>query len=1054
MFWTIEKLDMRIQELRAWRYREMVDIRDWAFAVDHEEQVGAYPPDFTPEKWMNQGDHWRGRGMYVWLRNTFELPASWSGKTIVGLFDFGKTGGGANMGFESLLFVNGKPYQGVDQYHQETILPSELAGQNIDLCFRLWSGLEGGGEPQEQEHQFRKAAIGILDARVDNLYFTSKAVLDSLRLLSEDRMEHHQLLQALDRAYLRIDWSVPGSDPFYTSLYEAEAELDQALEGLAATHPVTIHCIGHTHIDVAWLWRIAHTREKSARSFSTVLRLMEQYPEYVFLQTQPQLYAYIKKDYPEIYAQIKQRVQEGRWEAAGGMWLEADCILPSGESLVRQFLHGTRFFRDEFGTECDYLWLPDVFGYSWALPQILSKSGIRTFMTTKISWNQYNRMPHDTFVWRGIDGSEVLTHFITTPDVPGSTVWWYTFNGFTDPFAVKGIWDTYRDKSINNELLLSYGYGDGGGGVNRDMLETRRRLERMPGIPRAVPGRADEFFQGLHERVASTDQYVHTWDGELYLEYHRGTYTSEAYNKRMNRKMELLLRDAEWVQTLAAVATGDWKGYPVEALADSWTTVLRNQFHDIIPGSSITEVYEDSRVEYESAHSQTIQVWETAAERLKSEESGSALAFTVYNSSSFSRDDLVSIAVADTGVSGVWRDERGGELRAQRSGEHWLIHLPQLAELSAQTLLFEPKEAGVREANEPSLFSFAQGQLTTPHYLIQVNEQGQFTSIYDRHAKREVLAAGARGNVLQVFEDKPKAFDAWDIDLFYQQKQREVSSLTSITFVNEGSLRATLTLEWAYGQSTIRQNVHCYTHSRRIDFETHVDWHERQQLLKVAFPVHVRAVEATYDIQFGNVKRPTHWNTSWDYARFETVGHQWADLSEWNYGVSLLNDCKYGYDIKDNVMRLSLIKSAIHPNTRADQGEHRFTYALLPHAGDWRAGSVPQEAWMLNAPMTYKPGASIAAGKSLFIASTDSIMVDAIKKAEDANTVLLRFHDYTGSRYEATIKSDYPVVAWQECDLMERPIAEEVSEGAIRTEVKPYEIKTFLVKFAYDCVPE
>ncbi|GJM77454.1 hypothetical protein HMSSN036_96700 [Paenibacillus macerans] len=316
----------------------------------------------------------------------------------------------------------------------------------------------------------------------------------------------------------------------YDSLAAAEEQLTRAISALPKSSPVTVRCIGHTHIDVAWLWRLKHTREKAARSFSTVLRLMEMFPEYVFLQTQPQLYEYLKQDYPELYEQIKERVKEGRWEAAGGMWLEADCNLTSGESLVRQLLYGTRFLREEFGAECTYLWLPDVFGYSWALPQILRKSGFDTFMTTKISWNQYNRMPHDTFKWRGIDGSEVLTHFITTPQ--DGSFWWYTYNGNIEASSVQGIWDTYRDKEINKELLLSYGYGDGGGGVNREHLELRRRLEAMPGLPNVVTGRADEYFAKLHETVEKADRYVHTWDGELYLEYHRGTYTSQAYNKK------------------------------------------------------------------------------------------------------------------------------------------------------------------------------------------------------------------------------------------------------------------------------------------------------------------------------------------------------------------------------------------------------------------------------------------------------------------------------------------------------------------------------------------
>ncbi|MNO17882.1 Mannosylglycerate hydrolase [compost metagenome] len=1043
MFWTLEKLEQRIQELEAYRYRETMELVGWSFTVDTGNEVGAYPSSLRAGKRIDRGDRWKGRDLYVWLSRTVEIPKEWEGRKICGLFDFGKSGPGNNSGFESLLFLNGKPFQGVDSNHKEVFLPRELAGMEAEFCFRLWSGLEGGGKPIEQEHELKKAALAYLDERVDNLYYTGRAVLESVKIVAADRPEHYELLKALDRSFHCLDWSKPGSEAFYLSVYEAEAVLRDELGRLVQTHPVIVRCIGHTHIDVAWLWRLSHTREKAARSFSTVLRLMELYPEYIFLQTQPQLYAFIKSDYPEIYEQIKERVAEGRWEAGGAMWLEADCNLTSGESLVRQILYGTRFFHQEFGVECKYLWLPDVFGYSWALPQILQKSGIDTFMTTKISWSQYNRMPHDTFWWRGIDGSEVLTHFITTPEEPGSQAWYYTYNGTTEPFAVKGVWDTYRDKGVNQELLLSYGYGDGGGGVNRDMLEMRRRLEEMPGIPRAVTGRADEYFERLQETVENTDQYVHTWDGELYLEFHRGTYTSQAYNKRMNRKLELLYREAEWMNVMKAVAVGEWSSYPAASLADGWNIILRNQFHDIIPGSSIQEVYADSRIEYAEAQKYGTEALTLAAAGLTAEPSDPNVV-TVYNSASFERCDLIAIDEADQkSAIGIWLDEEGKELAAQQSDGTWYVRVEDLPALGSRTVSFR-ENVQPQQAN--SSFELHDHGLSTPHYEIKWNEAGQLISIYDKAASREVLAEGERGNVLQVFEDKPKMFDAWDIDLYYQEKMTEVKGLQSVERLTSGSLFATIRFTWSYMNSVIIQNMTVYKHSRRIDFATRVDWQERQQLLKTAFPVSVRSTEATYDIQFGNVKRPTHWNTSWDYARFETVGHQWADLSERGYGVSLLNDCKYGYDIKDNVLRLSLIKSAIYPDPDADLGEHEFKYSLLPHSGDWVEAGTVREAWELNNPLFYARGESIAAGKSLFRLNADHVMVDAVKKAEDTNALIVRLHEFTGARGEVQLTSDFRIHAWQECDLMERPIAKEQRGPELGFDLKPYEIKTFFVQ--------
>ncbi|MCD7036398.1 alpha-mannosidase [Metabacillus sp. GX 13764] len=1034
MFWTVEKLEKRIKELASYRYREVLPLESFQALLDLDGEVSARQPEEGEWAEMKIGERWEGRDTYIWLKASVSFPEGWKGKKIVGVFDFGKTGSGHNSGFESLLYVNGTPYQGVDLNHQEVFFKSELAGETAELCFRLWSGLEGGGKRTLQEHRLNTAFLACLDEKADDLFFTSYAALETVKYLDEHQPERQQLLSAADRAFLKIDWSEPGSEEFYQSIYEAQSLLNNEIEKIPNHYPVTVTAIGHTHIDVAWLWRLKHTREKAARSFFTVLRLMEQYPDYTFLQTQPQLYDYMKQDYPEIYSQIKERAEEGRWETDGGMWLEADCNLTSGESLVRQLLYGTKFFREEFGKDCEYLWLPDVFGYSWALPQILIKSGIKTFMTTKISWNQFNRMPHDTFKWRGIDGTEILTHFITTPE---DARWFYTYNGVITPRSVKGIWENYRDKGVNQELLLSYGYGDGGGGVNREMLEMRRRLDKMPGIPAVKTGRADSYFRRLHETVEKSDQYVHTWDGELYLEYHRGTYTSQGCNKRMNRKMELLLREAEWLNTVQSIRSGNWSSYPAEDLAESWKIVLRNQFHDIIPGSSIREVYEDSREEYEQAFSLASQAWKQAAASLLEMKEKDAV--TLFNSSGWERSECVEIK--DFGDrSLLFKDEQGKQLNMQKTYDgNWLLFAENVPALGAVSLT-----AHEGKLEETSSFQVNGRKLSTPYYEIVWNESGQFTSIYDKENNREVLAQGAAGNILQVFEDKPMQFDAWDIDLYYQQKMKIITRLTEEQVLENGKLRCVLGFSWKYGSSEIQQKIMFYANSRRIDFETKVDWHERDQLLKAAFPVDIRATEATYDIQYGNVKRPTHWNTSWDYARFETVAHQWADLSETGYGVSLLNDCKYGHDIKDNVMRLTLLKSAVYPDIEADQGEHIFTYSLFPHSGSWLEGSTVQEAWSLNNPLI--PAAGEMAKQSLFTVEGSHLMIDSVKKGEFDDCLILRLHEYAGARGTVEIKSDHRILSIHECDLMEREDSENRSSNQNSFSIKPYEIKTFAVR--------
>lgn len=596
MFFTEEKLQKRIEELAFYRYRDAIELTEFQYQEDKSSAPGSAMPDSGPWRSMRLGQTWSGRDVYLWLQTTVTIPVDWRERTVVGLFDFGRTGGGNNSGFESLCYLDGLPYQGVDSNHTEVIFPAGKVGP-MGLAFHLWSGLEGGGPQRKQEHKIAQAAICWLDDPTDDLYFTARAVLESLEVLPPDRSERTDLLHALNASFRQVDWAYPGSDIFYASVQTARKQLEDALGALQKNEGVIIHTVGHTHIDVAWMWRLKHTREKTARSWATVIRLMERFPEFKFLQTQPQLYEYLKTDYPTLYRQIGEKVRNGQWEPGGAMWLEADCNIPSGESLVRQIIAGFRFFQTEFGVQCRYLWLPDAFGYNWALPQILTKAGIDVFVTTKISWNEFNRMEHDTFIWRGMDGSEILTHFLTTPGSDSR----YTYNGLVNARAVQGAWVEYQDKLINRDLLLAFGYGDGGGGVTREMLEMRRRLDTIPGIPHVRTARADNYLARLADHVASSDQYVHTWDGELYLEYHRGTYTSQSFVKRMNRLLEVLLRETEWLSVLSAMQHKDWSRYPEAALNEVWKILLRNQFHDIIPGSSIHEVYEDAREEYSRA---------------------------------------------------------------------------------------------------------------------------------------------------------------------------------------------------------------------------------------------------------------------------------------------------------------------------------------------------------------------------------------------------------------------------------------------------------------------
>lgn len=1044
MFLTDRKLERRIQELEPYRYRDIIPMKYFDAAEDHQGVVNPQFPAFpgsgsaSGKEWetIETGDTWKGRDRYLWLHKELIIPDEWKEKKIVGIFDFGNTGAGNNSGFESMLYVNGSMYQGVDVNHKEVFLDSSLCGTSVNLMFRLWSGLEGGGAPKEQEHKIARADLAWLDEKADDFHYLASMVWQTIQILEEGNPVQHELRKALDSACHCIDWSSPGSELFYESLHQADDCLNESIDGMDKNSLINVYCVGHTHIDVAWLWRLKHTREKCSRSFSTVFRLMELYPEYIFLQTQPQLYEYMKQEFPDIYENIQKKVKEGRWEVDGGMWVEADCNLTSGESLTRQILIGSKFIKDEFGREVEYLWLPDVFGYSWALPQILKKAGIHTFMTTKISWNQYNRMPHDTFWWKGIDGSEILTHFITTPEPwnePGS--WFYTYNGKLLPSTVKGVWDQYSEKQMNRDLLISFGFGDGGGGVNRDMLEYRRRMDKIPGLPNLKISTAGEYFKKLHRTVEDTDQYVHTWDGELYLEYHRGTYTSQGYNKRMNRKMELLYRRAEGLTVMAALQKGSLVEGKQEELTRGWKHILTNQFHDIIPGSSIHEVYEDARKDYGLIEKIARNVEKDAHEAILEQKEH---VYTVFNASGWELDQVVTVPETS---DGIFRDSAGNVLVSQKGQGCTYVEVKKVPSLGTRTIVFESQKQDVPKA----VFSVHGREIDTPFYQMTINHYGQIAKLFDKTYGRNVLPEGQRGNVLQVFEDKPLDNDAWDIDIFYQEKMREITELTVFEITEMGPLTMRIHMEWEYMNSNIRQDMILYSRSRRIDFCTNVDFHEQHQLLKAAFPVDIRATYGTYDVQYGNVRRPNHWNTSWDQAKFETVAHRWADLSERNYGVSLLNDCKYGHDIKDNVMRISLLRAGTQPDHLQDQGEHTFTYALLPHKGDFVEGAVVQEAFALNEPMETVSGKSLLPYESFLSFDNDQVELDAVKQSEDGKYLVLRFHEFAGSRQEMSVKLGVPWKAWAEGDLRERPLCGFTGDG-IHVTLHAYEIKTILVE--------
>ena len=782
---------------------------------------------------------------------------------------------------------------------------------------------------------------------------------------------------------------------------------------------------------------------------------MEEYPDYTFVQSSPQLYKFVKEDYPEIYEKIKEKIKEGKWEVTGGMWVEADCNLSSGESLVRQFLQGQRFVKEEFDLDWNILWLPDVFGYSWALPQIIKKSGMQYFMTTKISWSQFNRPEYDTFRWRGIDGTEVLTHFITTPEVNNDEKF-YTYSGLLNPESVKGSWDNYQQQEINDELLLAYGWGDGGGGPTRKMIESGNKMQQIPGLPEIKFGRAEAYFARLAERVRD-NRNLPVWDGELYLEYHRGTYTSQAEIKKNNRRAEIKLHDTELFRFFAALES-DLK-YPADKLRKNWEILLKNQFHDILPGSSIKEVYQDSETEFKELFRTAEAELSSGLEKIAAQIKGQQKKLVVFNSLPWRRSGYISfdkrkIMIDDLPASGykafnIVESSEGLKLETEIAAEKEAdFKESQIKYLIAKT---KGQEVGTGVRKNLLKLESEKNIIENRYFRIKLNDQGQIVSIYDRQFQREIIPDGKAANLLQAFEDRPMRFNAWDIDIYYQEKEYTVDQLQQMK-IEKFTDRIVVKLEWAFLDSTIWQQLTVYANQRRIDFKTDVDWQEEQILLKTAFPVDVRSTKATYEIQFGNVERNTHWNTSWDYARFETVGHKWVDLSERNYGVSLLNDCKYGYDIKDKTMRLSLIKSGIYPDPTADQGQHSFTYSLYPHGGDWFEAETTKAAYELNYPLqtviTQNDSGEQPQQKSFVEIEAESTILETVKKAEDSEDLILRFYEYGNRREKVRVDLKREIKDVGECNLIEENTAKIAAESNyFEFEIKSYEIKTFKVKF-------
>ncbi len=1005
IFEKVDTLTKRLQELMELPAGEVGNLEyvPCGYKTSNTPPETGWAPFAKYQRVMGEDGHF-------WFRMAFRTPEAQEGRSLYLKVTTGREGQWDATNPQGLVYLNGRMTQGMDVNHTMVRLEP---GRDYSVHIYFYVGMI------DCPVDFEPRLVWI-DDRIEGIYYDLSVPLDACATFPEGSDARIQMLKHLEQATNRLVMWPLYSQEFYDGIDDAAEYLAQTIYETDGSKDVpTACCIGHTHIDVAWKWTLAQTCEKSQRSFSTVLELMRRYPEYQFMSSQCQLYKYVKEEAPDIYEQIKQRVREGRWEVEGAMWLEADNNLISGESMVRQIVLGKRFMKDEFGVDSKILWLPDVFGYSAATPQILKKCGVDYFVTSKISWNEFNLLPYDTFMWEGIDGTEIFTNFITAQDhqPDGKPVNYSTYVGDITPSMVRGTWERYQQKEYNNQPVITYGHGDGGGGPSREMLERQRRLSGgLPGMPKTEMTSATEWLRrtekNFNENAALTGR-TPKWVGELYLELHRGTYTSIAKNKRNNRKSELLLQKAEGLAATEAVLLRGH--YPTQKFIDNWETVCKNQFHDIIPGSSIFEVYEDCDREYAQVLGDVGAIAEeklaAIAGKVKTE--GGLL---VYNPLGISRNAAV-----------------------------------QFEGKTIETGLLPPMGWKViRPAAPAGRVTVSDGVIENDLYRLELDNAGRITSLFDKTADRQVLLPGKLGNEIQMFEDYPKCYDAWEITNYYKQKMWVLDDEAEITPVYDGA-RAGVKIRRKYLSSTIQQTIWLYDTIRRIDFETELDWQEEHQMMKVAFPVDVHTSKATYEIQFGNLERPTHENTSWDAAKFEVCAQKWADVSEDGYGVSLMNDCKYGHNTEGSTMKLTLLKCATNPNPHADKGHHVFTYSLLPHAGDYRTGGTVGEAYCLNQPAVAIPVPAqegvLPEVFSMVSCDKENVVLETMKQADDGSGTILRLYDAYDRRSKPTLRFGFDAKQVRLCDMLENEIAPlEVKDNALTLDVKNFEIVTLKIR--------
>jgi len=939
----------------------------------------------------------------VWFHVTGAVPADWpvEGNTSTELVvDLGFTDAGPGFQAEGMVYTaSGRILKAVEPLNRGVPLafdrradepaathPVDLyleaaANPNVAHSFNfepthLGDKATAGKEPL---YRLRRLELALLDVPVWELEQDFEALVGLLEQLPSDSQRRAEVLHTLDRAVDAMD-----PDDIAGTAAMGREVLASALARPASMSAHRIHAVGHAHIDSAWLWPVRETVRKVARTFSNVCDLIDRNPDFVFAASSAQQYAWLQEFYPELFQRVREKVASGNFVPVGGMWVESDTNMPGGEALARQFVAGKRFFLDELGVETLEVWLPDSFGYSAALPQIAAAAGARWFLTQKISWNETNVMPHHTFRWEGIDGTQIFTHF---PPVD-------TYNSDLGGADLARAERQYSEKGVGTMSLVPFGHGDGGGGPTREMLAAAERTRSLEGSPAVSLSSPRRFFE------AAEAEYPHppVWAGELYLEFHRGTYTSQARTKRGNRRSEHLLREAELWATTATVRTG--AEYPAAALQQAWRTVLLQQFHDILPGSCIAWVHQEAERNYAEVAESLEQVIDTSLRTLL----GNGDQTAMVNAAPFALQAVPAL---------------GGSK-------------PQPPATKKDTLCQD--EAG---------FVLDNGRVR-----VRIDRAGLIRSIHDLDADREVVPVGAAANLLQLHRDTPTQWDAWDIDEHYRRNVTDLTDAEDVTVVDDALL-----VTRRFGASRVSQTIRLAADSPTIDIGTEIDWHERQKLLKLAFPLDIHTDRAASEIQFGHVYRPTHTNTSWDAARFETVAHRWVHVGESNYGIAVANDSTYGHDItrgaadghgNTTTVRLSLLRAPVFPDPQADQGRHTMNVSLRVGA------TIPDavhEGYRINLPVRTIRGVEATDVEPVVRVDGPGLVVEAVKLAEDGSgDVVVRLYEAHGTRARGTVTATFGVDTVTETDLLER----ETPSAGIRSthgptvtlELRPFQLVT------------